>query len=254
VALGTWTAFLASALGVSAPQPAFASAKTKKWLMIGAAAITGYCLIKNKRTVAAVGAVGTYLAYRSYRKSKRKEQVEAARRASYSRPYRYSSTRGVRYYRTNASTSSPRHYRRFRTSTVRRHYVAPRQVATTSYRKAPVRYAALRPASYQKPPTGQPYGAFASAPATYGAAGSVPGYFTPGYVPTNTAANPRPLNDPAAARNVSATSAETIPVPATATTNALHPASFLGGFLLALIAGGLGFAASHLTRRDRVVR
>lgn len=73
VALGTLGVLALTAFG-GAIQPAQASAKGKRNIAIGAAAVTAYGIVKKKRTVAIVGGVGTALAYRSYKKASKKEE------------------------------------------------------------------------------------------------------------------------------------------------------------------------------------
>jgi uncharacterized membrane protein YebE (DUF533 family) len=83
IALGVAGAIGATPLFGLAPH-AQANSKTKKYLMYGAAAATGYGLLTHRRTLAVAGAAGTYLAYRSYRKDKKKE---ARRQAWYRQRY-----------------------------------------------------------------------------------------------------------------------------------------------------------------------
>lgn len=71
VALGTLGAMTLTAFaGVGTAE---ASTKGKRNLTIGLGAVTGYGLLKKKKTVAIVGGVGTALAYRSYKKSKKND-------------------------------------------------------------------------------------------------------------------------------------------------------------------------------------
>jgi hypothetical protein len=77
-----WIALgLAGAIGLAplagVTTEAQASAKTKKYLMYGAGAVTGYGLLKHKYGLAAVGAGATYLAHKSYKKSKKKEEAQS---------------------------------------------------------------------------------------------------------------------------------------------------------------------------------
>jgi len=84
IALGTLGAMTIGSVAVTAT-PAEAGSKTWKKVAIGAAAVTGYGLIKHKGRVATVGGVATAGSYYMYRRSKKKE--EARRQAWYRQRY-----------------------------------------------------------------------------------------------------------------------------------------------------------------------
>ncbi len=87
VALGTLGVITVSTLGgtLAVSTPAQADSKTWKKVAIGAAAVTGYGLIKGKRKVATVGGVATAGSYYLYRRQKKNE--EARRQAWYRQRY-----------------------------------------------------------------------------------------------------------------------------------------------------------------------
>lgn len=89
IALGLLGVFLSSTLLFEMPT-AQAGSKGRKNLMIGAAAVTGYGLLKHKRGLAVAGAIGTGIAYHNYRAAKKREK---RRRYARSRRYRYSRRR-----------------------------------------------------------------------------------------------------------------------------------------------------------------
>lgn len=84
IALGTLGAMTLGGVAVTAT-PVEAGSKTWKKVTIGAAAVTGYGLIKKKGKVATIGGVATAGSYLMYRKSKKKE--EARRQAWYRQRY-----------------------------------------------------------------------------------------------------------------------------------------------------------------------
>jgi len=73
IALGTAGALTIGGLALTAA-PAEAGSKTWKKATIGAAAVTGYGLIKKKGKVATIGGVATAGSYLMYKKSKKKEE------------------------------------------------------------------------------------------------------------------------------------------------------------------------------------
>jgi hypothetical protein len=86
VALSTLGVMSATALGGLSLTPAQAiSTKGKRNIAIGAAAVTGYGLLKGKKKVAIIGGVATAGSYLWYKKSKNKE--EQRRQAWYRQRY-----------------------------------------------------------------------------------------------------------------------------------------------------------------------
>lgn len=84
-ALGAIAILGISTLGGAGMSTAEASSKTSKDLMIGAAAVAGYGLLKHNNTATIVGLAGAALAYKSYQNSKQRE----ADNASYGRNNNY---------------------------------------------------------------------------------------------------------------------------------------------------------------------
>lgn len=85
IAIGTLGVLLSATLAFNVPK-AHAGSKGRRNVMIGAAAVTGYGLIKKKRNLAIAGAVGTGVAYHNYRAAKKRENRRRAwRNRRYSR-------------------------------------------------------------------------------------------------------------------------------------------------------------------------
>jgi hypothetical protein len=84
IALGTLGAMTLGGVAVTTT-PAQAGSKTWKKATIGAAAVTGYGLLKHKGKIATIGGVATAGSYVMYRKSKKKE--ESRRQAWYRERY-----------------------------------------------------------------------------------------------------------------------------------------------------------------------
>ena len=85
MAFGTLAVLAATTIGATLSGAAFSpveAQKSKKWrnFALGGAAVTGYGLIKKKKTVAIVGGVGTAYAYSRYRKDKKRENASAENR------------------------------------------------------------------------------------------------------------------------------------------------------------------------------
>ena len=87
IALSTLGAMTATTLGGTMALTTPAQAKSKNWkkAAIGAAAVTGYGLLKGKGKVATVGGVATAGSYYMYRRSKKQE--EERRQAWYRQRY-----------------------------------------------------------------------------------------------------------------------------------------------------------------------
>ena len=89
IALATLSIFGATAFGGALTAPAaHADSKTWKKVAIGAAAVTGYGLIKHNgkaQTLGAIATAGSYLKYRHDKKSENKKEV--ARRRYYQKRY-----------------------------------------------------------------------------------------------------------------------------------------------------------------------
>lgn len=64
-------------------QPAHAGSDTWKKVAIGAAAVTGYGLLKGKGKVATIGALATAGSYYMYKKNKKKDDKSEARRQAW---------------------------------------------------------------------------------------------------------------------------------------------------------------------------
>lgn len=74
IALGTVGVLSTTLLGGSMIHTAEAKSKTWKKIAIGAAAVTGYGLLKGNKKVAIIGGVATAGSYYKYKKDKKKEQ------------------------------------------------------------------------------------------------------------------------------------------------------------------------------------
>ena len=89
LALATLSVMTATAFGGAALTPAaHADSKTWKKVAIGAAAVTGYGLIKHNgkaQTLGAIATAGSYLKYRSDKKKENKSEVN--RRKYYQKRY-----------------------------------------------------------------------------------------------------------------------------------------------------------------------
>ena len=85
IAVGTLGVLTLGATAL-APRPAQANSSTWKKVAIGAAAVTGYGLLKGKGKVATIGAAATAGSYYMYRKDKKQEE-EAKRQAWYRQRY-----------------------------------------------------------------------------------------------------------------------------------------------------------------------
>ncbi len=89
VALATLGALALTSFGRVAP--AHAGSKGRKNVMLGAAAVTAYGLLKHRRGLAVAGAVGTGVAYHNYRAAKQRENREASYRSYLERQRYYNS-------------------------------------------------------------------------------------------------------------------------------------------------------------------
>ena len=90
LALATLSIFGATAFGGVLTAPAaHADSKTWKKVAIGAAAVTGYGLLKKDGKAQTLGAIATAGSYAKYRSDKKKEnkKTEARRRAYYQKRY-----------------------------------------------------------------------------------------------------------------------------------------------------------------------
>lgn len=88
IALGTLGVLGATVLGGSSFHAAEAKSSTWKKIAIGAAAVTGYGLIKGNKKVAIIGGVATAGSYYKYKSDKKKEEKERDNRYRYGRRYR----------------------------------------------------------------------------------------------------------------------------------------------------------------------
>jgi hypothetical protein len=87
IALSTLSILGATTFGITAA-PVQADSSTWKKVAIGAGAVTGYGLVKNKGRVATIGGIATAASYLKYRSDKKKEAKEEAKRVKYYQ-YRY---------------------------------------------------------------------------------------------------------------------------------------------------------------------
>ena len=88
LALATLSVMTATAFGGAALTPtAHADAKTWKKVAIGAAAVTGYGLIKHNGKAQTLGAIATAGSYLKYRSDKKQENKEVRRRKYYQNRY-----------------------------------------------------------------------------------------------------------------------------------------------------------------------
>jgi hypothetical protein len=88
IALGTLGVLGATVLGGSSIHVAEAKSSTWKKVAIGAAAVTGYGLLKKNKKVAIVGGLATAGSYYKYKSDKKKEDRERDNRYRYGRRYR----------------------------------------------------------------------------------------------------------------------------------------------------------------------
>jgi hypothetical protein len=264
IAIGTVGVFVATGMGAFSAQPAYAGSSGKKWLTIGAAAITGYGLLTHRRSLAAAGAVGTYFAYRSYRKARKREKAEAAaRRAYYYHPYRYSSYSPARY-SSGSSYHRTHHYYSSGTHHAYPYHAALHRAPVYPYHAAlhPARYSAVSDARWQNPQTAawhqqqlkaqqlkqQQLQQQAQHRAALTAAAAVPA--TSALATNANGAAVRPVSAPGTLYATGTTN----PANDATASGGIHPFSFMAGFLLALVAACIGFLASHLQRNRGVVR
>ena len=74
IALATLAVMTCASLGGFGMATAHAGSKSRRNLMLGAAAVTGYGLLTHRRSLAVAGAIGTGIAYHNYRAAKKREE------------------------------------------------------------------------------------------------------------------------------------------------------------------------------------
>lgn len=105
IAVGTLVALAGTTLGGLGTPVAQAGANTWRNIAIGAGVLTGYGLLKHKRSLAVVGGVATGLSYLKYRKERKNEKRVAMARSqsyyayhpAYQPAYRYNSVSPYHY-------------------------------------------------------------------------------------------------------------------------------------------------------------
>lgn len=93
IAVGTLAVFSLASFGGLSVSPAHAGSKSRRNLMIGAGAVTGYGLLRHHKKMAAIGAVGTAVAYHNYRAAKKRENRRRSARLHYRRHRRHKRSR-----------------------------------------------------------------------------------------------------------------------------------------------------------------
>lgn len=257
VAVGTLVAVASTTLGGLGTPFAHAGSNTWRNIAIGAGVLTGYGLLKHKRSLAVIGGVATGLSYLKYRKERKHEKRVAmarsqsyyAYRPAYHPAYRYNSASPYRY------SSAPVRYHR----SYSRSYYQPRHHVYHAYQRAAYPYhPALHHAAFMARTSSHRATTYRAIKPHHIAAIVAPVAALAAIPVAQHVLAARPAAHPVTAAAVVPVAPAAAVAPAVASTTAAAPASnsmlpYALGVLTSLLGVGLGFGLANAKRREAPV-